>query len=332
MEQALGEQRAVARGARHLAAEPVELVARRGRGRGGRTRRRPAGVDSVWAEGTISRPNGGGSPSRRTPSPIPVIRQRSGTSWLGTSAPRPAAIRLQRARRSVPARRGGEPQRGGGVGRPAAHARRDRDALGDREAHGRAVPAGLRAEAGERAAARFSPSTPGQTTSSASRVRRGSSSSSSASDSGCTRDTSGWYPSARGRPTNRHRLTFPGARQRSALHARASAWSARHSAGRELLGARVRRAADRRRARRVRGRGSPARRRGRARATARAPCGGARSPAARARAAPARAPGRGGSGRRGRSRRSARGGRRYGRRGAGRGRRRRAARAREGTP
>ena len=71
--------------------------------------------------------------------------------------------------------------------------------------------------------------------------------------------------------------------------------SARHSARRELLGARVGRAADRL----ERGAGAVADprlgARGERRASARAPCAGARSRAGPARAAPARAPARGGS-------------------------------------
>ena len=52
----------------------------------------------------------------------------------------------------------------------------------------------------ERAAARFGPSTPGQTTSSAS-PGAGSSVSSSASESAWTTETSGCSPSSRGSPT-----------------------------------------------------------------------------------------------------------------------------------
>jgi hypothetical protein len=57
-------------------------------------------------------------------------------------------------------------------------------------------------KAASAAPARFSPSTPGQTTSSAAApCGAGSSVSSSASDTGCTTETSGCSPSARGAPT-----------------------------------------------------------------------------------------------------------------------------------
>ena len=150
----------------------------------------------------------------------------------------------------------------------------------------------------------------------------GSSVTSSASDNACTTDTSGCRPSSRGAPTNRQRLTLPGARaysghrhrlvQRAPL-APAPSVSARASGGRPIASS----------AARARSRSIPA--------SASEPGSALRrcaKPAlTRARAAPGRAAGRCGAGRRARSRRSAPGGRRSATRAAGRAPRTRAGRA-----
>ena len=81
---------------------------------------------------------------------MPVIRQRSGASWLGTSAPSATAIACSVRGVAAPRGGGGEPQRRRRVGRAAAHPGGDRHALGDRDPDRRPVPAGRRAEAGER--------------------------------------------------------------------------------------------------------------------------------------------------------------------------------------
>ncbi len=113
VQQPLGEQRAVARGARDLAAQAVELV-----GVAAEAEAVELGVDrrasrASWRRGRSAAPSGAGSPSRRTPSPIPVIRQRSGASWLGTSAPSATATSCSAAPRScrTPRRRAGARRR-----------------------------------------------------------------------------------------------------------------------------------------------------------------------------------------------------------------------------
>ena len=162
----------------------------------------------------------------------------------------------------------------------------------------RAVPAGRLAEAGERAGgevlARRRPGRPPRRR----RRARARASSSSASETRLHERDERVVPVLAGATDEQAQVDLARrARQRSRLIATSSACerratrpgascSARASCGRPMRAP----------ARRARGRGSPARRRARGRASARAPCAGARSPAARAPAAPARAPGRGGSG------------------------------------
>ena len=259
----------------------------------GRSRRvelavdRPA-VESAASSGTIT--SAGGVPAgQRLDVLAGAGHQRAAGVQQRPGRRRRGRIGELAARIARPATPRGEPQRGGGVARPAAHAGRDRDPLVDRQPLRRLVPAGRRAERRERAARRGSrPSTPGQTTSSAAgRLQRqlvGE-----RRPAGRPR-RAGAGRRSRGAPTNRHRLTLPGGArgQHSALRT-----SSRHSRGRERLGARVGRLADRlqRGARAVADRRVRA---GRERERARERLAAVReAAAARARAAPGGGAGRG---------------------------------------
>ena len=203
---------------------------------------------------------------------------RPGRSWTGTSAPRPRAD-APRARASAwpPGGVSGQPQRGGRVARAAAHAGGDRDALGDAQRAGAARPS--RSPRGRRrsaAAARFGPSTPGQLDRRRRRLRgAGSSHSSSASERGCTRDTSACRPSSRGAAEVEAEVDLAGG-ERGQRHAASCSARAAKSAGasRSARASGGKPSVDQRGAGALPDAGRA--RRARARATRPAPCAGGR--------------------------------------------------------
>ena len=196
VQQALGEQRAVARRARGPGRSDGRDRRSAGRGRGGRTPHTPRASRACAGR---ARPGARTAPDRRA-----AARPRRSRS-SGTARGRAGKGRRRRARPRSPA----APRRTARCRAPAAAAA----AASRRAAAASADPPPMPPATGTRLAieirtggpsqpvcarnaasarpARFSPSTPGQTTSSAS-PPAGSSSSSSASETGWTSDTSGW--------------------------------------------------------------------------------------------------------------------------------------------
>ena len=199
-------------------------------GRAGRPRGTRPGWRAVRGRARSRTRAAASAGSGSTISPAPVPSARPGSSWRGHVGPEPAAT--PRASSGATGRqRGGQPQRGGGVGRAAAHAGRDRDPLDDLDPHRRRRPSRAR-RLGERVggqvvaldARAVRPRSLGPRTASVSV-------SSSASDTDSNTVTSSWRPSARVRPSNRQRLTLPGASARSFIAPQPSRASSANSSG-----------------------------------------------------------------------------------------------------
>ena len=163
-----------------------------------------------------------------------------------------------------------EAQRGGRIGGAAPHPGGDRDPLRDLDPDRRAVPAVL-AQQPSASVTRFGPRPRGRRPRRL--ARRRSASSSSASDTDSSTVTSSWRPSVRAGPRNRHRLTLPGAVLTHRSSSTIRRWKSRgESRSARVVGRQLHRLERLYRAVADVVRPRPER----ARATRRAPCGGAR--------------------------------------------------------
>ena len=150
MQEALGEQRRLVRGAGDLAAQAVELVAVAAEAEAVELR-----VDLGGGE-LVLRRHDDDAERLRVAEGADVLADPRHQAALGRELARDVGAErdrqlVQQAGIVVAGRGGGEPERRRGVGAAAAHAGGDGHALGDREPERRAVPAGRGAEGVQRA-------------------------------------------------------------------------------------------------------------------------------------------------------------------------------------